>query len=86
MIKDRILEEFVRVLVKHDLPNKNIEIISTNIKGRGHFSTNYALINGLSEENKKVLEEKVVLELNSESGKTENPFLENKSSDDYAKK
>lgn len=76
MIKDRILEEFVRVLVKHDLPNKNIEIISTNIKGRGHFSTNYALINGLSEENKKVLEEKVVLELNSESGKTENPFFE----------
>lgn len=76
MIKDRILEEFVKVLVKHGLPNENIEIISTNIKGRGHFSTNYALVNGLSEENKKVLEEKVVVELNSESEKSENPFFE----------
>lgn len=76
MIKDRILEEFVSALSKYELPNENIEIISTNIKGRGHFSTNYALVNSLTEEQKKILETKVISDLNNHSSRGGGTFFE----------
>lgn len=64
------------MLSKYGLPNEKVEIIATNIKGRGHFSTNYALVSGLTHEQKTVLDQKVVSDLNNQSGGEVGGFFE----------
>lgn len=76
MIKDRILDAFIKPLTKYNLSVENIDIVPTNIKGRGHFSTNYALVNNLTSEEKKILKDKVVQELNSVEDTVSHPFFE----------